>query len=262
MEKQYDAFAPRKLALKKYFFLLFFLSMLLNCLGKEESERMHSTSTPTTSETGSTNSLTQIPEETKTSNSLETDSICKGSIEELKRNCPHHIPDWLLEASIDEELVEITQEDSIIWHEGTWYGGTWKGDVWKNGEWKRRFFPLSLFYDDSVWEKGIWENGTWEDGTWCTRSLDTDDTCIWMSGLWLYGDWLDGEWQKGKWRWGDWMRGDWCTKGDAETCLWHFGTWNNGTWYDGTWKFGYWLGGTWLKGKRKPPFATTPPASD
>ena len=83
-------------------------------------------------------------------------------------NCP----DWLLEAKVGNEDVEINECGIVIWKGGIWEDGIWKGGIWKGG----------------IWEGGIWKDGIWEDG-------------IWEGGRWEGGRWEDGIWKGGRCKW-------------------------------------------------------------
>lgn len=99
-------------------------------------------------------------------------------------------PQWLREAGVEDEDVEIISGIGVVWHSGTWKCGSWGGGVWKDGIWER-----------GTWQDGVWANGTWMDGTW--------QDGIWMDGIWMLGIWKDGIWENGIWLGGTWKDGIW-----------------------------------------------------
>jgi hypothetical protein len=107
-------------------------------------------------------------------------------------------PEWLKNAVVENENVEIDIYGNIIWKSGIWKSGTWESGTWVSGTW-----------ESGIWKLGLWESGTWE------------------SGLWKSGTWVDGTWKSGTWKLGTWKSG-----------TWEYGTWESGTWEYGTWKGG------------------------
>ncbi len=96
---------------------------------------------------------------------------CKGRIDFVKNNCPYTMPPWLSSASTSDEIVELTGDNEVIWHEGTWNDGTWctsstklEHCLWKGG----------------TWTSGTWNNGIWQAGEWFGSPVDGAD---WKAGL-------------------------------------------------------------------------------
>ena len=71
-------------------------------------------------------------------------SMTQEQIYELLKFAP-----WLNDAKFKNALIEIHNNDVIVWHNGTWENGTWKDGIWKKGTWK-----------DGKWKNGWWYNGT------------------------------------------------------------------------------------------------------
>ena len=107
---------------------------------------------------------------------------CKGRIAFVRVNCLYQMPAWLLAASTSDEIVELTGDNEVIWHEGTWNGSNW--------------CTSSTPKEHCKWMEGRWLSGTWNNGYWCTASV-SDDRCVWEAGEW-FGSPVDGiDWQKG-----------------------------------------------------------------
>ena len=116
--------------------------------------------------------------------SLSSNGCGPASIIELKLSCAK-VPEWLLSAETEEEIVSIDVDGEVIWYVGSWKNGTWESGTWKNGVWETGTWkksPLSNIWETGVWKSGIWEGGTWESGTW-------------KDGIWKDGDWESGTWK-------------------------------------------------------------------
>ena len=69
-------------------------------------------------------------------------------------NCVQ-VPEWLLSATAEGEIVSVNTNGEVIWHSGTWYNGIWEGGTWHGGTW-----------NNGRWNGGTWKNGTWKYGWW------------------------------------------------------------------------------------------------
>lgn len=116
--------------------------------------------------------------------------------------------------------LQIDENGSIQWEDGTWEDGTWNNGIWNGG-----------IFQNSVWNNGIWNYGTFINSTWYRGTWNTGE---FQSGTWYNGDWYDGTWYNGIWNNGTWHRG-----------TWHNGTWNNGNWIT---LYSLWFGGNWNGG--------------
>ena len=56
------------------------------------------------------------------------DNACgPASIVELNSTCIRALPEWLLFAKTEGEIVSIDANGRVIWHSGTWGSGYWIG---------------------------------------------------------------------------------------------------------------------------------------
>jgi hypothetical protein len=62
-------------------------------------------------------------------------------------------PQWLKDAVVTNEDVEIDEYGRVVWRDGVWRGGVWCGGVWCGGVWC-----------GGVWRDGVWRDGVWRDG--------------------------------------------------------------------------------------------------
>jgi len=161
------------------------------------------------------------------------------NIEILSANYP-----WMLEAEIENAIIGMDANQSLIWYSGNWECGRWFGGTWKSGN----------------WISGDWYNGTWESKSITDKllSVEVDNVTTgntfstWYDGRWFTGTWSGGTWLNGRWYDGEWKTGKWYDG------IWNDGTWNNGEFIGGIWVLGQWDNGIfntnnkpayWLDGK-------------
>lgn len=137
---------------------------------------------------------------------------------------------WILEAEIEDAIIGMDSDKSLIWYSGTWLCGRWFGGIWKSGIWK-----------SGDWYDGIWESRSVKDKL---TSVEVDNSSIvdnshstWYGGRWYAGTWNAGTWYSGRWYGGEWKNG-----------IWFDGTWNDGIWDNGKFFGGIWVLGQWNNG--------------
>lgn len=142
------------------------------------------------------------------------------NIEILNANYP-----WMLEAEIENAIIGMDSNQSLIWYSGNWECGRWFGGTWKSGTWK----------------SGDWYDGTWESKSITDKLLSVEVDNVTTGNT--FSTWYDGRWFAGTWSGGNWFNGRWY---GGE---WKTGTWYDGIWNDGTWKDGQFIGGIWVLGQ-------------
>lgn len=146
------------------------------------------------------------------------------NIETLNTNFP-----WILEAEIENAIIGMDSNKSLVWYNGNWECGRWFGGTWKSGTWK---------------------SGDWYDGTWESRQIKDNLLSVSVDNIGTnnsFSTWRDGRWFGGTWSGGTWYNGRWYG-GDWESGIWYNGTWNDGHWKDGNFNGGIWVSGQWDSG--------------